>query len=144
MADTFVLKRNDTWVPLRLVLEEALVDNPDPDNDAHWRGMDLSDVQVAHVWMRSSGAQVRTSPVILLDPDEPDPYDDEATDPVGRGHVAYLWQSPEQNPSGRADTAVAGTYKAEVELIYMDGRKTTVPRSGYFTVLINEDQGEVA
>lgn len=145
MADVYAIKRNDDWRILRLRLEVATVANPDQSNDAHWQRMLLYDyVETARLYLRSGNTSIRTAPAVILDPAEPDPYDDDATDPVGEGEIAYIWQTADQNPGRVPDTASAGTYDGEVELTYMTGRRETVPRTGYFRIVINADLGQPA
>lgn len=49
------------------------------------------------------------------------------------GTVRYDW--------GANDTRVAGTYNAEFEILWNDGRKQTVPTDGYLTVTVGRDLG---
>ena len=49
------------------------------------------------------------------------------------GTVRYDWDE--------GDTNVAGTFNAEFEIEWADGRKQTVPNDGYFTVAIGRDLG---
>ena len=48
--------------------------------------------------------------------------------------VAYEWE-----PS---DTAKAGRFKAEFEVVYADGAKETFPNDRYITVIVTPDLGE--
>ena len=52
------------------------------------------------------------------------------------GQVAYEWLV--------GDTAIAGTHRAEFEVVYSDGSKETFPNTGYITVNITPDLGEPA
>lgn len=49
------------------------------------------------------------------------------------GTVRYDWAAN--------DTRVAGTFNAEFEIEWSDGRKQTVPNDGYLTVSIERDLG---
>jgi hypothetical protein len=49
------------------------------------------------------------------------------------GTVRYDWALD--------DTRVAGTYNAEFEIEWSDGRKQTVPNDGYLTVEVGRDLG---
>lgn len=50
------------------------------------------------------------------------------------GKVRYDWQA--------GDTATAGVYYSEWEVVYADGKKETFPNDGYSTIKILEDLGE--
>lgn len=52
------------------------------------------------------------------------------TDAAG-GEVTYSW--------GTADVDTAGTYEAEVEITWNDGKKETFPNDSYWTVTIVDD-----
>ncbi len=52
------------------------------------------------------------------------------TNAVG-GEVTYTW--------GTADTATAGTYDAEVEVIWGDGKAETFPNDSYWSVVVVDD-----
>lgn len=49
------------------------------------------------------------------------------------GYVSYRWLP--------ADTAVAGEYRGEFEITWLDGSILTVPNDGYFTLNIVKDLG---
>ena len=50
-----------------------------------------------------------------------------------RGTVLFAWEPPE--------TDKAGTYRAEFEVAYPDGRTQTYPNDGYITIEILPDLG---
>lgn len=50
---------------------------------------------------------------------------------ANRGVVKYEW--------GLTDTDTAGTYQAEFEITFADGRKLTVPNDEYIVVVVLED-----
>ncbi len=50
---------------------------------------------------------------------------------AAQGEVTYAW--------GTADTATAGTYDAEVEVIWGDGKSQTYPSDSYFSVIVVDD-----
>lgn len=52
------------------------------------------------------------------------------TDAV-EGLVQYDWVDP--------DTNIAGTYNAEIEITYSDGKIETYPNNGYFTITITSE-----
>lgn len=47
------------------------------------------------------------------------------------GEVTYTW--------GTVDTDTAGTYQAEVEIVWNDGKAETFPNSGYWDITIVDD-----
>lgn len=47
------------------------------------------------------------------------------------GEVTYNW--------GTADTNTAGTYVAEMEVLWNDGKVETFPNNGYWDVMVNDD-----
>jgi hypothetical protein len=47
------------------------------------------------------------------------------------GRVTYEWAA--------GDTADAGTYDVEFEILWSDGTVETVPNSGYMTVIVTDD-----
>ena len=47
------------------------------------------------------------------------------------GVVTYSW--------GTADLNTAGTYQAEVEIIWNDGKPETFPNDGYWDVTVTDD-----
>lgn len=49
------------------------------------------------------------------------------------GEVWFVWNT--------GDTDVAGVYRAEFEVVYMDGRKETFPNNGYISIKILSDLG---
>jgi uncharacterized protein YfaS (alpha-2-macroglobulin family) len=48
-----------------------------------------------------------------------------------QGLVQYDWVDP--------DTAVAGTYNAEIQVTYSDGKIETYPNNGYFTITVTAE-----
>ena len=52
---------------------------------------------------------------------------------AANGVVTYTWAA--------GSTAVAGTYKGEVEITWATGKIETVPNDGYFEVIIMADLG---
>lgn len=52
------------------------------------------------------------------------------TDAAG-GEVTYSW--------GTADTTTAGTFSAEVEVLWNDGKPETFPNDSYWEIIITDD-----
>lgn len=86
--------------------------------DANGNTIDLTGCTV-NFYMRAYGASSLkvTSPATITD--------------AVNGAVEYAWDA--------ADTDTAGTYYAEVEVTYGDGRIETFPNNGYISVVIKED-----
>jgi hypothetical protein len=62
------------------------------------------------------------------------PCDVLQTDPdTDRGHVRIPWQD--------ADVAVAGTHRAEFEVVFDDGTRKTFPNDGYASWVVWSDLG---
>lgn len=53
------------------------------------------------------------------------------TAPGTAGEVTYAWQA--------ADTSTAGTYEAEIEILWSDGKAETFPSDSYWAVEITDD-----
>ena len=111
---TFYMKRNDTRPKLDVSLK---------DSDDEYLDLTVSGVSVNFTMKESDG-----STIIV---------DSQACTIVNglTGSVRYSWAA--------ADTATAGAYLAEFEVVYANGDKLTVPTTNPLAVVILEDYNAV-
>ena len=110
MAEVFSIKQHDLLPDMVL----TLLDNA--------TAVDLTDAVSARLMMRNivAGLVVDASVAIL-----------DQSVPANRGKVKYVWQA--------GDTALVGTFNAEVEVMWTGNRPQTFPGDAYFTVKVVND-----
>lgn len=131
MAD-FTIKRNDfgTAQPVEFDLEQAVRDEGgnfvlDKNGDPTFEPIDLTGVQVVHLWMRSASWAIKTGSAEVVDP--------------AAGSCVYIPEGPEEEEP--ADFSVADAYRIEAELTWEDGSVQTVPNDSWPTLDVMEDLG---
>lgn len=110
---SFYIKQNDRR-PLFVV---ALKDNYGEDDEA---AVNLTTAGTAYFNMRNAqNGTVKVSRGTASISD------------AAAGEVTYNW--------GTADTNTVGTYEAEVEIVWGDGKPETFPNNGYWEIEIGDD-----
>jgi hypothetical protein len=113
----FKLKQNDTLptLPFRIL---------QPDGETP---QDLTDATSITMVVRTKGAQSTAPPLFK----KPCTKLTQTGADIGRGYYAWV----------AADTATAGAFEYELEIIWTDGGIQTVPADGYLDLVIVDDIG---
>lgn len=120
----FLMKRGDLRPYLPAVLEKPKpgVANPNPASAADWEPLvEIADATSINFVMRRKGdpAVVVKRPATIVD--------------VASGAIEYHWQA--------SDTAEAGEFEYEFEILWPGAEPQTVPVDGYYLLTIIEDIG---
>ena len=111
MSDSFKIRQNDRKEPLARTLQDSL-----------GAAVDLTGATVKFLMRKKREAtaplKVNVAAVVVA---------------AASGQVRYDWAA--------GDTDTVGTYKAEFEVTFADGRKQSFPNSGYLLVLVTQELG---
>lgn len=114
----FKIKQNDTLpnLPFRILQPDGLT------------GQDLTDVESISMVVRTKGSNPASAPLFK----KPCTILDQGI-PINVGWGFYAWEA--------ADTAAAGSFEYEFEIIWNDGAVQTVPADSYLDLTIFDDIG---